>query len=227
MRLPSPTASLLFVGLGLSLAACNKSTGGTPEGECAGPEDCGAGLQCIDAQCIEVQCTTSADCPFEAYCDNGNYTCVDGCQDDTDCLAGDSCDDTARACVSAQCDDTQLDCEVGQLCDAGTGDCVDDSRPHCGTCDATRGGGNQCPGGECVAFAGQSCNTAADCDPGQACDTFTGSGKLCHSDFCLMSCNDAVDNACPAGFSCQQIYSTSTATYCVADCEFLSGNGYL
>lgn len=225
MRRSLSTVVLLSAGLGL--AACNRSPDTVTEGECATRDDCEGDLQCIDARCVEVQCTTSADCPFETYCDIASYACVDGCQDDEDCLAGDTCDETSRVCVSAQCEDTQIDCAVGQLCDAASGDCVEDTRPHCGSCDATRGGGNQCPGGECVAFAGQSCVTAADCDPGQSCDTFAGSGKLCHSDFCLMSCNPNVDNACPAGFSCQQIYSNSTATYCVADCEFLSNNGYL
>lgn len=221
------TTSLLVLALALGLAGCSKTADTGAQAECASTEDCADGLQCIDAQCIEVQCTTSSDCPFESYCDTSSYTCLDGCLQDNDCLAGDICDEVARSCVEAECVDTQLDCEVGQLCDPNSGSCVDDTRGHCGQCDyfAT---GNQCPGGDCWYFElGEKCNNDGQCDPGWSCDRMGSYGKICHRDYCFMTCNENVPNSCPAGFACQQLFTNIPTTYCVADCTYLDDSGYL
>lgn len=220
------TPTLLFA-LGLLLAGCTKAPETVNQGECAGPEDCPDGLQCIEAACVEVQCTTSADCPFDTYCDGATYACVDGCQEDTDCLSGYSCDQVANTCVEAACTDTQIDCAVGDLCDPTSRTCVDDTRNHCGDCDAL-GGGNQCPGGECVAWeVGETCSNDSQCPSGWYCDNFTGYGRVCHKDYCLMTCNPTVANSCPSGFSCGEVYAGDPSTYCVADCSFLTEGGYL
>ncbi|MCK6504158.1 hypothetical protein L6R53_12280 [Myxococcota bacterium] len=215
-----------LVLLGLTATACTKKTASEPQGECATLEDCPDGKQCIDAMCVQVDCTTSAECPFNTYCDVQNYTCVDGCREDTDCLSGFSCDTVANTCVESGCTDTELDCSYGQYCDRASGSCIDDTKAHCEPCDVLGGSANQCPGGECYFLSGANCNTAADCDPGYACDNIPGYGKLCHADHCLISCNPNVDEPCPRGYAC--LDASGLGDYvCYADCPYLSTNGYL
>lgn len=211
--------------LALGLAACSKSVDTATQGECAGTADCPDGLQCIDAACVEVQCTTSGDCGFESYCDLASYSCLDGCLEDSDCLAGDDCDEVARTCVSAGCTDTQLDCQIGEVCDRVAGQCVEDTRDHCSPCDVTSNNQNQCPGGECFFFDGGTCQNASDCDPGYVCSNVPGYGKICHADFCFMSCNVNVEESCPRGFECAEV--SGTLSVCSADCVSYTQNGYL
>lgn len=218
---------ILVLALGLGLSACKTEETGTPQGECATAEDCPEALQCVESHCINVECTTSSDCPFETYCNTHTYACVDGYQHDDDCLSGYSCDQVAQTCVEATCEDTQLDCAVGELCDANSGSCIEDTRNHCGSCDVGASG-NQCPGGECVAWeVGDACNNDSQCPSGWYCDQFTGLGRVCHKDYCLMTCNPNVDNSCPSGFSCGLVYKGDPTTYCVADCTFLTEGGFL
>lgn len=216
--------TLLLLLLGGALAGCSKPADSGAAHECELSEDCGEGLQCIDHACIEVQCTTSGDCPFDSYCDIGAYTCVDGCLEDTDCLSGFNCDSVARTCVEAECRDTQLDCEYGELCDEASGACIEDSRDHCSPCDVF-GGTNQCPGGECFYLGGTSCNTAADCDPGYECDNLGTGGKVCHADHCYMNCNPSAAEPCPRGFDC--VAAGDGSNICFADCPYMMQNGYL
>ena len=219
-------AAIPALGLVLLLSACTKKAAPLAEGECATAEDCADGLQCIDAACVQVDCTTSAECPFNSYCDVQAYTCVDGCREDADCLAGFACDDVANTCVETGCRDTQLDCAYGELCDEATGECVEDTRAHCQTCDALSTNPNQCDGGDCFYWGGEACNSAADCDPGYECEQVPGLGKICHADYCLVTCNPSVEDACPRGFECGDVTGMGD-NYCYADCNYMTQNGYL
>lgn len=216
---------LRIMFLAAVLAGCSggeEAEGGG--GECASSEDCPNDLQCIAEACVDVQCTTSAECPYESYCDQQTYACVDGCREDSDCLSGDTCDTVANTCVGASCVDTELDCEYGQFCNENSGECYDDDRDHCKTCDIT-GGANQCGNdGECFYVDDGDCNSQADCDEGYTCGNVPGLGKICHADFCLMECNLNQEDACPRGFSC---VSTGSGNYCYADCVYMKVNGYL
>lgn len=220
-----------FSILALALAAvistgCKKDAAATGDGECAVAEDCADGLQCIDSTCREVQCTTSLECPFDSYCDVQNYTCLDGCKEDTDCLSGYACDSVANTCVEDGCRDTQLDCEYGELCDTTSEECVQDSRAHCDRCDVMSSSTNQCPGGECYFWIGDSCNNNSDCDAGFECENIPGYGKICHADHCLVTCNPNLDTPCPRGFDC--LDASGLGDYvCHADCNYMTVNGYL
>mgnify|MGYP000847631655 CR=1 FL=1 len=217
----SPLRALILASL---LAGCSSSAKDTePGGACASAEDCPNDLQCIAEQCIDVQCTTSAECPFESYCDQQNYACVDGCREDGDCLSGDVCDAVSNTCVGSSCRDTELDCAYGQYCNTDTGECYDDTREHCKSCDVTATN-NQCGSGECFFYQGDTCNNSGDCDDGYTCSNVPGYGKICHADFCLMSCNPNQADACPRGFDCIDF---GTGGYCNADCIYMTENGYL
>lgn len=210
----------------LALAACSGGGegDGKEKGACASSDECPTGLQCIDERCIDVVCVTSADCPFENYCDTQTYQCVEGCREDGDCLSGDVCDRVSNTCVGTSCEETELDCAYGQYCDEATGECKDDSRDHCKSCDVTATS-NQCgSSGECYFFEGGSCTSSGDCDPGYTCGNVPGYGKICHADFCFMDCNPSDADACPRGFSC---INTGTGGVCYGDCLYMTQNGYL
>ena len=222
----SASSRLLLLLLPVALGACKKESAGPAEGECAVATDCPDGKQCVDSHCIQVDCTSSAECPFNSYCDTQSYACVDGCRDDGDCLAGYACDETARTCLEETCTETELDCEIGQICNQGSGQCQDDTRDHCGACDILNSNPNQCPGGQCYYFAGDSCQSTADCDEGYVCESIPGIGKICHADYCFMSCSPAAEDSCPRGFQC--IDGSGMGDFvCFADCNFLVTEGLL
>lgn len=216
-----------LLGLGLVLAGCGDKEGGKPTGECEVVEDCpGENLQCIENKCVQVDCLTSEECPFGSYCDIENYRCEEGCQEASDCLAGEDCDAVTGTCVDATCSDTQLDCQYGEYCDQGSGDCYPDSRAHCQTCDVLSTNPNQCPGGSCFFYIGNSCQNSTQCDPGYECENIPGYGKICHADYCFVNCNQAVEEPCPRGFDC--VDGTGLGDFiCSADCNWMITNGYL
>jgi len=224
MRIP-----LLAAGLtALALSGCNSNKSAQPaQGECSTADDCPQDKQCIDTHCIQVDCTTSVDCPFESYCDLANYACIDGCQEDSDCLSGEACDQVAATCAPAECQDTQLDCDYGQYCDAASGHCKDDTRPNCQACDATNSNPNQCPAGTCyILGSAATCTNSSTCATGETCSNIPGYGKICHADFCLETCNPNVSEPCPRGYEC--LDASGLGDYvCYADCVYMANNGYL
>ena len=53
------------------------------------------------------RCLTSLDCSFQQYC-NTTYSCIDGCESDTDCYSGEQCNKNTNTCESYGCRSTQL-----------------------------------------------------------------------------------------------------------------------
>ena len=121
--------------------------------------------------------------------------------------------------------DTQLDCSYGEFCDATSGECYADDRPHCQSCDVYSNP-NCGPNAECVPFTSTTCRTNADCESGWKCDDFVG-GRYCHQDSCLVRCQlqNASSEQCPRGFDCVSVYSDGSLNACYGDCEWMLENG--
>ena len=58
-------------------------------------------------ECQEAECLTSLDCSFQQYC-NTTYSCIDGCESDTDCYSGEQCNKDTNTCESYGCRSTQI-----------------------------------------------------------------------------------------------------------------------
>jgi hypothetical protein len=208
---------------GLFLTACTtKGTDTLPAGTCDNSADCPDGAICLDnGTCKVTECLDSPECKVEQYC-NATFSCVDGCEADSDCNAGDACDTTTNTCVTYGCRDTQLDCNYGEICDTTSGTCNPDDQSHCETCSVTSPGNSCGNGSECVAFSSTSCRTTSDCAQGELCDEFT-TGRYCHADYCLVRCRDG-DEA-PRGFTCGDVFGDGSLTAFVGDCPWLLENG--
>ncbi len=194
--------------------------------DCTYDTDCGEDAICAeDGTCIEVECLDSVECDLGEYC-NDDYACEEGCAQDTDCDAGELCDD--NECASYGCRSTELDCPMGTYCDGG--ECLNDDRNHCASCDAYLGNPGCGNNAECFIFdAGDSCVNDNDCAPGWSCDDVSTGGfsseRICHRDFCLVSCNPNAELTCPSGMSCVDYGGGNN--FCSGDCGYMIENGFL
>ena len=216
------TITAAFLGLFLTLGCTDGGSGeALPEGTCDNTTDCPEGSICLGDTCKVAECTDSVECEMEQYC-NAAFSCVPGCNADSDCSAGFECDTTSNTCVEYGCRDTDLDCNYGEICDTTSGTCNYDDRGHCETCSITQP--NSCGGNaECVAFSSTPCQTTADCEQGEICDQFT-TGRYCHADYCLIKCDPSADDA-PRGFTCMDVYGDRSLIAYVGDCDWLQENG--
>lgn len=150
------TAWLLLLGCGTP----SPSQGN----ECAAERPCDWGETCVSGFCVEATCATSAQCPTETYCTEGE--CVPGCRQEEDCGPGRTCDLLLQECVDSQCQDTQIDCGFGEFCDVPTGECFDAGELYCRPCerDSQCGEGNVCWADHC----GVDCNDS-ECPSGFDC----------------------------------------------------------
>ena len=153
---------ILFLGLGLA-------TGCPTTFECDENTACGFGETCQGGVCVETRCASSAQCPMESYCLNGE--CLPGCAQDDDCYPGSSCDLDLRTCAEDACVDTEVDCGYREFCNTATGDCYDAGEQYCKFCDEDSecGEGNYCYGHYC----GVDCSDGQECPGGFECFPFT------------------------------------------------------
>ena len=112
--------------------------------------------RCVDGDCILADCLSSDECDLHEYCLDG--TCVNGCTEDEDCLAGEACID--QECASSGCRDTHLDCGYGEHCQQG--ECVPSSFPMCQPCgyedwQSTPNGEQECILANFTHFSGDNC----------------------------------------------------------------------
>ncbi len=197
---------LLFAAFLLcSLAGCE-----TDELQCDAPLDCydqdTSGLTRIwecstEGICEATPCETSPDCPINYACqelppdpddedatpdDNPPRFCAEGCTRDTDCRADEFCGN--GTCEERPCRSGNLDCELAEVCDAASGECVDAGHPYCFECDPFLN--DLYPPGACVITS--------------ASHPTCGSGNFCWGFFNGPSCGTACEgNAdCPGGFTC-------------------------
>ena len=207
------------------------------EPECLDDSWCAEGQACLGGTCFEVACTRSDHCPPQQRCTEGNL-CVDGCDADADCLAGDRC--SQGVCAAPACEVTELDCGLGELCDADLGECVASEFDLCGPCQD-----GACDDGVCVTSSGDECVSPADCAEGWTCEQLTLDPKCqgqascpdgftcledtcvrseCRLSVCLETC-DPTAPSCPGGFLCNEVRGGGAV--CNADCGYLLEHGYL
>jgi hypothetical protein len=120
-------ASLLLL---LLLAGCQAK-------ECETSANCQDGTVCTESGiCVEVSCNSSGECPIETWCNSDTGSCEPGCLGDRDCLPTNECDEGTRQCVQPGCRTTQLDCDLGQFCNALSGQCYDAGGYYCQQCES-------------------------------------------------------------------------------------------
>ncbi len=201
----SPLRTLL---LALPLAALPllSACGGEKAAACADNVDCEDGQACIDEECQDVTCLTSADCEIQQYCD-ADFECSAGCSIDDDCLAGQSCNTDTNQCQAYGCRNTQLDCNYGEQCDVTTGQCyVADEGLCTATCDifSPNCGGDS----ECVAMEYVGDCDAGDGDRGCPANSPCAIVEVDESDTCdWFGFPD--DSACPSGWACDYLETSS------------------
>ncbi len=166
---------------------------------------CAAGTVCDEAGiCQRVGCATDNDCPLShTYCDVGSASCLDGCNDVSDCGAFEDCVVTGGvgACVVAGCRNKDASCELGQWC------CGSDVFDDPSTCPS--GVDN----GSCFAAPEPWCKTCAnddDCADLQNDPRASGFASFCYDltdndgqsigKFCSFGCNSNAE--CPRGVDC-------------------------
>lgn len=147
-----------------ALAACSSG----PSFECDENTPCGFGEVCQAGQCIEFRCATSAQCPIESYCFDGD--CLPGCAEDGDCKTGSSCNLETKQCEKLSCTDSSVDCGYREFCNSATGDCYDAGDQYCRFCndDSECGEGNLCISHYC----GVDCSRGQECPSGFECYGF-------------------------------------------------------
>ncbi len=128
--------------------------------ECDEVTPCALGATCLNGECVEARCSTSAQCPMEQTCGPARE-CVPGCGTDRDCYPGSHCDTLTATCIQDGCTETKVDCGYREFCNQGTGECYDAGDLYCKFCneDAECGDGNLCLGHYC----------GVDCSGGKAC----------------------------------------------------------
>ena len=216
------TTATIILGLLLSFSCTNNAEDTVSAGGCVNTTDCPDGSVCLGETCKVAECFDSIECGMEEYC-NAAFSCSSGCQADSDCTAGTECDTSTETCVEYGCRETDLDCNYGEICDTTSGECIADSRDHCQSCYILDS--NSCASNsECVAFAGKSCQSTADCEQGEFCDLFAD-GRFCHADYCMVRCNPNGEDDAPRGFTCGDIYGNGSLYAYYGDCEWLLDNG--
>lgn len=170
---------------------------------CSDSNPCPADQLCdADGHCaIEGGCVEAQDCEEpETYCDLNTNLCVPGCLMDFDCKS------SAKECVGGQCVEkgcaANYFCAFEEVCVLETGKCEPAPGPYC----------------------------EPDCDP-QSDTACGGKPNWCISlqdkdgndqgAFCFVACGPDPANACPQGYSCEQLTDQSGAvqgTVCMRDC---------
>ncbi|MFT4627346.1 MAG: hypothetical protein ACI8PZ_006030 [Myxococcota bacterium] len=175
--------------------------GGAPEvaDDCVNGDPCEIGQVCVAGTCRVADCTGSEACPFGEYCDIAQYTCAEGCQTDTDCLAEDEC--SGGVCNPRDCLETQRDCPLMSFCEKGDCEGVN-TQDWCGVCD-----------------------TPSDCDDTFTCVQFDPDSP--YGSWCATECDS--DEECPSGLSCLTLDfgGGELRSICYTDCALLYENGLI
>ena len=139
------------------LSACGSDSTGASAPGCALDSDCaneGRGFICSDSQCLQLPCTTRADCPGLGYtCINGTVCGVTECTTSQDCVVqglGTIC--LENACAPGISCASNNDCPGGWECNTLLGQCI-------------TGSTSNAPQDEC--------SRNSDCPSGQQCDRDT------------------------------------------------------
>jgi len=186
------------------------------------PKTCATGLVCDPTNGVCVECIDNDGCNDHDICttdtcgaDNicAHAVVADCCHVDTDCDDGDPCTDDV--CVNGRwrCRFDPVQCELGQVCDRGTGGCT---TGHGNPCAENPCGPGCCPddGITCTddrcAPGTTQCAHIDNCPAGELCDADTGR--------CVSVCgSDCDDNEACTTDACDS--TTHTCTYTPKDCD--------
>lgn len=141
---------------------------------------------------------SSADClEAETYCDRETMQCVAGCQVNDDCMDG------ALECVGGDCVPRgcrgNYSCAFEEVCDLTSGQCAPAPGPHCDPCDAS---------------------DVNNCGESNVCVDLQDADGASLGEFCFVACDADPDNACPQGYSCEEIdIDGDIRPVCVRQCE--------
>ncbi len=187
---PWSAARMASIVVAILLFGCQSSS--MP---CETSRNCPADHACVDGECRERTCLDNSDCAVESHCDAVLGQCVRGCQSDGDCPYGETC--SGATCEARKCLSSNIDCDVGQYCDVGTGECFDAAGLYCAPCSDTTYS-SDCGGG------------------GNLCRYLYGNGP-----FCFPSCEGGLE--CPAGYSCIPLsaYGDVVTYVCVTLCDYI------
>ena len=163
--------------------ACSNSTGieCNDTDACPNPTD----ICTSDFTCQQFKCATSAQCPMDSHCDNGD--CIKGCVEDTDCKTGYKCTTETGSCDKVGCTDTTVDCGYKEFCNLGTGECYTAGGNYCKFCDddSECGDGNICFAHAC----GVDCSGGRECPHGFDCSPFSDSAGNIVTYQCITYCD--------------------------------------
>ena len=160
--------------------------------ECCTNDDCESCAECSNDQCTNPDCCVDTDCAENEYCNTDNNTCVEGCNEDSDCTSLMSC---------SKCSDHQ--CTTPECCNSS--DCIEDSKPVCDTVEEICVGCNV--NSDCTSI--MSCSQCSDhqCTTPQCCDDSDcnedDNKPICDTqeEVCV-GCND--NNDCNSIMSCAE-----------------------
>lgn len=172
----------------LFIAGCPGSMGQMAGDECSEDGTCDSGDVCAPLMCDgdSNTCVEAADpCDEGFVCsadvdDDGNAVAVCSCDGDDDCDDGDNCTTDACDTDTGVCSNVAVECPEGQVCDADTGECVDEGCMSDADCDDM----DNCTDDVCDTDTGECSNEAVVCPDGQVCDADSGEcvGAPCEAD---------------------------------------------
>jgi hypothetical protein len=197
-------AAALAIGALLgTTAGCDPRNG--REAECVDSGECdiqeGELVACVSGSCEDVECLLSTDCALGTYCDvEGDYSCVDGCLGDNDCLAGYSCND--GSCEQDDCRSTVLDCDFKEVCNEDSGECEAVGGVLCARCDPSFHEFDD--QSTIFDFCDDDFLGHADCGVGALCWNQVGEA----TGHCMTPCETNAD--CPHGFQCGSLVFGAT-----------------
>jgi len=149
------------IALLVALLGCTE-----PAPQCVDNGQCALGEACLAEVCVAVECLDSSTCGLEQYCEKPSYTCEDGCEANSDCLAGQRCNQEEHECFEYGCRETDLDCAFGEICDEDSGECKPAGGKHCASCVSLGDCGSNA---ECYLFGEEDAYCIVNCTEGDSC----------------------------------------------------------
>jgi|GEM_PF-2568170 len=176
------------------------------------------GVDCLDAPC-EIPNTYCRRIDEQTrQCWPMNNACASGCNCETiNCANHFECNAMDCQCYPDSTHCSTAGCTAGLNCDPGTGDCVEGPVDNCCVNPSICAAGTTCNQSTCQCEAPSgSCNSDAECAPGQVCETML-----------LHMCLDEYCNACESTFDCSSFFSScingGCANQCTSDAQCPAG----
>jgi hypothetical protein len=232
---PTTTCGNYICGVNACLTSCTSDaqcssttlycTGSTSAaGSCvakkANGATCGAGTECVSANCVDGVCCSTASCGTCQSCSAGNGTCANVANNSTDphggCPASTGCGNTGF-CVNGACEQqpTSKSCGVAASCTGTT-------RQPPSFCSGT-GTCSQTSTMDCVPYV---CGANSACKTSCASDNDCSAGYYCAGTACMAK--KALGMSCGAGTECSSgncVDGACCSTGSCSTCQACNLNG--